>query len=119
MFCNAVCRRSCANLRSRADNEESYQKDKATIKDVLKKDQEYEKHIYAFTVGSEGLYRQQQHREDPKDNTDLGYGAEEILGRIQDLKKDFGHIKVGTADSWNKFQDGTADPLIAGGVDIL
>ncbi|TAQ84572.1 hypothetical protein B7494_g7100 [Chlorociboria aeruginascens] len=28
-------------------------------------------------------------------------------------------FKVGTADSWNKFQDGTADPLISSGVDIL
>jgi len=31
----------------------------------------------------------------------------------------FPSVKVGTADSWNKFADGTADAVIQGGVDIL
>lgn len=30
-----------------------------------------------------------------------------------------GDFKVGIADSWNKYQDGIADPLIKGGADIL
>jgi len=28
-------------------------------------------------------------------------------------------VKIGTADSWNKYADGTADAVIQGGVDIL
>ena len=28
-------------------------------------------------------------------------------------------VRVGTADSWNKYADGTADAVIQGGVDIL
>ena len=35
------------------------------------------------------------------------------------MKKAFPDIKVGTADSWNKYQDGTADALITGGVKLL
>ena len=31
----------------------------------------------------------------------------------------FPEIKVGTADSWNKYADGTADDIVRGGVDIL
>lgn len=31
----------------------------------------------------------------------------------------FPKIKVGTADSWNKYADGTADALIQGGVEFL
>lgn len=42
------------------------------------------------------------------------------MAKIQDTKKAVGSsFKVGTADSWNKYQDGTADALITGGVDIL
>jgi glucan 1,3-beta-glucosidase len=44
----------------------------------------------------------------------------QLLARIQDTKSALnGDFKVGTADSWNKYQDGTADPLIKGGADIL
>jgi len=38
------------------------------------------------------------------------------LTKVQDMAKTFPSIKVGTVDSWNKFQDGTADPLIKAGV---
>jgi glucan 1,3-beta-glucosidase len=31
----------------------------------------------------------------------------------------FPNLKIGTADSWNKYADGTADPLIKGGVKLL
>jgi glucan 1,3-beta-glucosidase len=40
------------------------------------------------------------------------------LQKIQDVKQAVPQFKVGTADSWNKYQDGTADPLIKGNVDI-
>ena len=38
---------------------------------------------------------------------------------IQKTQKALPGTKVGTADSWNKFQDGTADAIITGGVDII
>jgi glucan 1,3-beta-glucosidase len=41
------------------------------------------------------------------------------LAKIQEVKQAVPQFKVGTADSWNKYQDGTADALIKGGVDIL
>jgi glucan 1,3-beta-glucosidase len=62
--------------------------------------------VYAITVGSEALYRG-------------SLTAEALLSKINDMKKTFPNVKVGTADSWNKFQDGTADPLIQGGVKLL
>jgi len=61
--------------------------------------------VYAITVGSESLYRG-------------NFTGEQLLAKIQDMKAAFPNIKIGTADSWNKFQDGTADPLIKN-VDIL
>lgn len=43
----------------------------------------------------------------------------ELKSKIQDVKSAVGKgIKVGTADSWNKYADGTADALI-GTADIL
>lgn len=59
-----------------------------------------------MTVGSEALYR-----------GDLT--AEALLGKIQEIKRLLPDTKVGTADSWNKFADGTANKIIQGGVDIL
>lgn len=57
-------------------------------------------------MGSEGLYRYQQ------DQT-TGYTASDLLDRIGQTTAKLGSdIKIGTADSWNKYQDGTADPLI-------
>lgn len=38
---------------------------------------------------------------------------------IQQTQKELPGFKVGTVDSWNKFQDGTADAIITGGVDII
>ncbi|KAL9130601.1 MAG: hypothetical protein Q9217_001261 [Psora testacea] len=96
-----------------ADTEEAF---KADMDETMKYAKQYSSSIYAFTVGSEGLYRQEQ-----KEGT--GYTATDILNKINLLKKaleDAGMTqKVGTADSWNKYQDGTADPLILGGVDLL
>ena len=73
--------------------------------------------MYAFTVGSEGLYREEQ-------KAGTGYKANYLLDRINEFKQALATAKitgkkVGTADSWNKFQDGTADALIKGGVDLL
>ena len=46
------------------------------------------------------------------------FTGEQLLAKIQDMKATFPSVKVGTADSWNKFQDGTADPIIKN-ADIL
>lgn len=62
--------------------------------------------IYAVTVGSETLYRG-------------NFTGEQLKDKISTVKSKLPTgIKVGTADSWNKFNDGTADALI-GHADIL
>lgn len=96
-----------------ADTSSSYKADKD---EILKYASLYSDSIYAFTVGSETLYRHEQ-------DSSTGLEVTELLNDINDFKqscKDAGLTqKVGTADSWNKFQDGTADPLINGGVKLL
>lgn len=72
---------------------------------------EFQSTIHAVTVGSETLYRKT-------------FKGPDLLDRINKVKDDIKGqgvtgLKVGTADSWNKFQDGTADALVTGGVDIL
>lgn len=62
--------------------------------------------VYAITVGSEALYRGSL--------TGL-----QLLAKIQDIQTTFPNIKIGTADSWNKYADGTADELIKGNVKLL
>lgn len=62
--------------------------------------------IKAITVGSETLYRG-------------NFTGQELLQKINQVQKMFPKVTVGTADSWNKYADGTADPLIAGGVKFL
>lgn len=62
--------------------------------------------IEAITVGSESLYRG-------------NLNGQQLLSKIQQAQKIFPSITIGTADSWNKYADGTADPLITGGVKYL
>jgi glucan 1,3-beta-glucosidase len=89
---------------NRPDTDESYAADKAA---VVQYAPQYQDQVYAITVGSETLYRG-------------NFTGAQLLEKIQDTKSAVGSgFKVGTADSWNKYQDGTADPLIKGGVDIL
>lgn len=66
----------------------------------------YEAQVYAITVGSETLYRKT-------------FTGPQLLGFINQVKGMFPSIKVGTADSWNKFADGTADAVVSGGVNLL
>jgi len=90
-----------------ANNEDNtaYDEDVAA---VVANAPKYADQVYAITVGSETLYRG-------------NLTGPQLLSKIQDVKKQTGgKFKVGTADSWNKYQDGTADPLITkGGADIL
>jgi len=85
------------------DTDDSFAKDKAA---VVQYAPQYAKQVYAITVGSETLYRG-------------NFTGDTLLAKIQDVKQAVPQFKVGTADSWNKYQDGTADALIKGGVDIL
>lgn len=96
----------------RADSETAFNTDVADFMANATKNVEQ---IYAVTVGSETLYRYQQ---DPT----TGLSADDLLSRIQSFQQTLDGkqitLKVGTADSWNKFQDGTANPIIPH-VDIL
>ncbi|OHE95864.1 glycosyl hydrolase family 17 [Colletotrichum orchidophilum] len=78
------------------DTEASYAADKAAI---LKHTPGYEDQVYAITVGSESMYRG-------------NFTGTELADKMKDMKKAAPHFKIGTADSWNKYQDGTADAVI-------
>jgi glucan 1,3-beta-glucosidase len=82
--------------------EDSYQVDKAAIVDYSVG---YEEQVYAVAVGSETLYRGE-------------FTGAQLAEKISDMKAATPAFKVGTADSWNKFNDGTADAAI-GVSDIL
>ncbi|PYI29563.1 hypothetical protein BP00DRAFT_448244 [Aspergillus indologenus CBS 114.80] len=62
--------------------------------------------VSAITVGSEVLYRK-------------SLTAQQLLSLIQQVQNQFPKVAVGTVDSWNKFADGTADPIIQAGVKYL
>lgn len=87
----------------RPDTDESYAADKGAVTTYAP---QYADQVYAITVGSETLYRG-------------NFTGPQLLAKIQDVKSAVPQFKVGTADSWNKYQDGTADAVITGGVDIL
>lgn len=86
------------------DTEESLQADMQALASYIPG---YESQVYAVTVGSETLYRG-------------NFTGPELLQRINQVKAILpSGMKIGTADSWNKYADGTADAIIKGGVDIL
>jgi glucan 1,3-beta-glucosidase len=90
-------------LEERPDVEESFNNDLKAITAVAQK---YKDTIYAVTVGSETLYRG-------------NFTGPELKAKIDTVKSKLpANIKVGTADSWNKFDDGTADAILPS-VDIL
>ncbi|KAJ5097042.1 Glucan 1-3-beta-glucosidase [Penicillium angulare] len=76
-------------------NDASFKKDFAALKKAVPG---YEDVVEAITVGSETLYRGDQ----------TGPSLHNYIGLVA---KQFKTITVGTADSWNKFADGTADDL--------
>ncbi|KAM5471747.1 glycoside hydrolase 3 protein [Microsporum audouinii] len=85
------------------DVPESFKADTEALKKAVPGNEDV---ISAITVGSESLYRG-------------NFTGEELLGKINEVKQLFPKIRVGTADSWNKYADGTADALIKGGVKYL
>jgi glucan 1,3-beta-glucosidase len=87
----------------RPDVQESFDKDLNAITAVAK---EYTDTIYAVTVGSETLYRG-------------NFTGDQLKDKILTVKAALPKgTKVGTADSWNKFADGTGDAII-GTADII
>ncbi|KAJ9630747.1 glycoside hydrolase 3 protein [Taxawa tesnikishii (nom. ined.)] len=86
------------------DTDESLQADKEALTTYVPN---YKDQVYAVTVGSETLYRG-------------NFTGSTLLEKINDVKAVLPDgIKMGTADSWNKYADGTADAVIKGGVDLL
>jgi glucan 1,3-beta-glucosidase len=85
------------------DTDDSFSQDKLAVAAYAPK---YPDQVYAVTVGSETLYRGT-------------FTGEQLLGKINDVKSIVPNVKVGTADSYNKYADGTADALITGGVQLL
>jgi glucan 1,3-beta-glucosidase len=88
----------------RADTDQSYNLDLAAIQ---KYGTAYPDTVYAVTVGSETLYRG-------------NFTGATLAAKMQDVRKATNNLfKIGTADSWNKYADGTADAVIKSGPDIL
>jgi glucan 1,3-beta-glucosidase len=85
------------------DTEESFAADKEALTTYVP---QYKDQVYAVSVGSESLYRG-------------NFTGEELLEKINDVGKALPGTLIGTADSWNKYADGTADALIKGGVKLL
>ncbi|KAI5867589.1 glycoside hydrolase family 17 protein [Durotheca rogersii] len=85
------------------DTDESFKSDKAAVVEYAPK---FKDQVYAITVGSEAMYRG-------------NFTGEQLAAKIRDVKSAVGSgFKVGTADSWNKYADGTADAIV-GAADIL
>lgn len=87
----------------RPDTEESFNADTQALTSYAT---QYPDQVYAVTVGSETLYRG-------------NFTGPELLEKINQVRAILPNTKMGTADSWNKYADGTADALIQGGVDLL
>ncbi|KZF26483.1 glycoside hydrolase family 17 protein [Xylona heveae TC161] len=85
------------------DTDASFAADKAALQAYVP---QYEDQVYAITVGSESMYRGT-------------FTGAQLLEKINDIKGAFPNVLVGTADSWNKYADGTGDALVTGGVDLL
>ncbi|KAB8231561.1 glycoside hydrolase superfamily [Aspergillus alliaceus] len=83
-----------------ADYDESFNNDLNVLKQTVPGNEDV---VHAITVGSETLYRN-------------GLTAQQLLDKINQVQKVFPKVSVGTVDSWNKYNDGTADPIIQGGV---
>ena len=90
---------------NRPDTDASYATDKSALQSALS-DSSNAGAVYAITCGSEALYRG-------------SLTAQELLSKIQDMQSTFPDVKIGFADSYNKFVDGTADPLITAGVELM
>ena len=101
VFCCPVCyvlllRVDVDRRCGRADTDEGYNGGRAAVQQY---GLQYKEQVYAVTVASEALYRG-------------NFTGDELAEKILEVKSEVPDFKVGTADSWNKYADGTADPVI-------
>ncbi|KAK5091080.1 glycoside hydrolase 3 protein [Lithohypha guttulata] len=85
------------------DGIDVYEKEKAPI--VQANVEQYGDTLFGITVGSEGLYRGT-------------YSEGELVSWIDDMKKTFPNTKIGTADSWSSWNNGSMDAVIRGPIDL-
>ncbi|KAI9890110.1 MAG: glycoside hydrolase 3 protein [Vezdaea aestivalis] len=78
------------------DTDEAFNLDKGVIQQYAS---QYSDQLYAITVGSEALYRG-------------SLTGETIASKLLEIKKVAPNAKLGTADSWNKYVDGSADAVV-------
>lgn len=81
-----------------------YEKEKTPIVDANV--EEYGDTLFGITVGSEGMYRGT-------------YSQNELITWIGDMKETFPDTKIGTADSWNCWNNGSMDGIIKSGIDLV
>ena len=105
-------------MNQRADTDTAFEQDSNEFF-TYAVNSSYWETIYAVTVGSEALYRNQQ-------DASTGLTGEGLLKQIKKFNSSVydhdlqGKFKIGTADSWNKYQDGAATSVITSPiVDIL
>ncbi|KAI7055951.1 hypothetical protein KC339_g18292 [Hortaea werneckii] len=80
-------------------DEQAWAADKASLAELVPQSRES---VYGVTVGSEALYRGE-------------ISAQDLLVKIEEIRDLLPTVKwVGTADTWNVFVDGTADPVLEG-----
>jgi glucan 1,3-beta-glucosidase len=88
----------------RPDTTQSYQADLAAIQQFAPA---YKEQVYAVTVGSETMYRK-------------NFTGAQLATMMQQTKSALnGMFKIGTADTWNVYADGTADAVIQSKPDLL
>ncbi|KAM0714136.1 hypothetical protein Q7P37_007607 [Cladosporium fusiforme] len=80
------------------DTTDSFGKDKRAIASIVA---EYRDEVYGVTVGSETLHRGV-------------FGVDALLEKVLEIKNVLPHDfrRIGTAETWNKIVDGTADALV-------
>jgi glucan 1,3-beta-glucosidase len=62
--------------------------------------------LYGISIGSEGMYRGT-------------YNGDELLGWISDMQKSYPDTQLGTADSWNCWNNGSMDAIINSGIQLM
>ncbi|KAI7152070.1 putative glucan 1,3-beta-glucosidase [Hortaea werneckii] len=85
-------------------DEQDWAADKASLAELVP---QFREQVYGVTVGSETLYRGE-------------ISAQDLLMKIEEIRDLLPTVKrVGTADTWNVFVDGTADPVLEGNVSLV
>jgi glucan 1,3-beta-glucosidase len=89
---------------NRPDADSSYNLDRNAIAQYAPL---YPDQVWGVSVGSETLYRG-------------NFTGAQLVAKMTEVKNQLGgKFRIGTADSWNKFADGTADAVIQSNPDFL